>query len=329
MRSVRTNPFVGLTPRKLDHAIGTKSGAIVVRPTTNGNRNISLRAEKELRSQTLVSMAKRTGIFELIWYPIFILGGLLCLMLLPIDLELVLCVIQLWLCMTANNLAARGKRIGLILNTISMAMYVYVSFTNEVWGEVLMNTFMYIPLEIYGFFKWKQASEGNSSNLLVINKFTPMGYVYCTLSVIGLTLGIFSILHFGFRQDFAIFNALCISTGLIGNVVRNKRYIETWFIYVICNMAGIAMWACEAFATGGVISLSVLPLMLSYTSTLTNDFNGWVIWAIMHKKQNQTDKVLLSKRKVKINRIAKLKSEYRKFTCVETSDVAGENFRTR
>ena len=329
MRSVRTNPFVGLMPKKLNHAVESKSGAIIARSTINGDRNMSKAQEREIRNQTLVSMARRTGFFELIWYPTFILGGLLCLILLPIDLELVLCVIQLWLCMTANNLAARGKRIGLLLNTISMAMYVYVSFTNEVWGEVIMNTCMYIPLEIYGFFKWKQASEGNSSNVLIINKFTPLGYVYCTLAVIGVTLGIFSILHFGFRQDFAIFNALMIATGVIGNVVRNKCFIETWFIYVICNLAGIMMWACEAFFGGGGISLSVLPLMLSYTSTLTNDFNGWAIWGIMRKKQNQSDKVFLAKRKVSVNRIVSLKAKYRKFTCSETADVSGINFRKR
>lgn len=325
MRSVRTNPYVGFNRP----ATVTSSGAIVARPSTIGKRNMTTTEARAIRSQTLVSMAKRTGVFELIWYPTFILGGLLCLILLPIDLELILCVAQLFIAMTANNLAARGKRIGLLLNTVSMAMYVYVSATNAVWGEVIINSLLYIPLEIIGFFKWKQASEGNSSNLLVINKFTPMGYVYCTLAIVGATGAIFSVLHFGLKQNFAIFNAIGIATGLIGNMVRNKRYIETWFIYVLCNLAGIALWACEAFASGGALSLSVLPLMLSYTSTLTNDFNGWALWGAMRRKQSETDRVFLAKRKVNVNKIARLKASYRKFTCAETSDVAGLKFRER
>ena len=166
MRSVRTNPYVGIINRKL-----TNSGAVVARPTVIGKRNMSAAESRDLRTQTLAQMAKRTGIFELFWYPTFILGGILCLVLLPIDFELVLCVTQLFLCMTASNLAARGNRWGLFLSSISMSMYVYVSFINQVWGEVIINAALYIPLEIHGFFKWKQASDGNASNLLVINKF--------------------------------------------------------------------------------------------------------------------------------------------------------------
>ena len=90
------------------------------------------------------------------------------------------------------------------------------------------------------------------------------------------------------------------------------------------------MWLVEIFTgTAGEISLSVLPLVLSYTSALTNDFNGWALWGIMFKKQNSADRVYLAKRKVSIKRIAILKSKYRKYICRETEDVATKKFQTR
>ena len=141
------------------------------------------------------------------------------------------------------------------------------------------------------------------------------------LSIVSMTGAVFAVLHFGLGQSFAIFNALAIATGVIGNILRNKRSMETWFVFILCNLAGISLWACEAFASGGAISLSVLPLMLSYASTLTNDFNGWAIWGAMRKKQLSVDRVYLAKRKVSIKKIAKLKTKYRKFTCTETSDI--------
>ena len=330
MRSIKTNPYFNQGQVVVKSSMGTATDRITSK-STRGNRNISAREERALRSQTLVQMAKKTGIFELFWYPTFILGGLLCLILIrPINFELILCVIQLWLCMTANNLAARGQRFGLILSTISMAMYVYVCITNAVWGEVIINLCMYIPLEITGFIKWKQASESNSSNILLINRLTPMGYVYTSLVIIGSSLGIFAILHFGLNQKFAIFNAISIATGIIGGWLRNKRYIEVWFVYILCNLAGIALWLSEVFEGGtGELSLSVLPLILSYTSTLTNDFNGWALWGIMRKKQMQSDKIYLAKRKVSVKRIAKLKEQYRAFTCRETEDIATMEFQKR
>lgn len=335
MRNLHKNPFINEfnnAPRNDERrAIGLNGR--ITSSATRGNRNISAKQERLIRSQTLTAMAKKTGIFELIWYPMFIIGGLICLLFIrPINLELILCVVQLWLCMTANNLAARGNRYGLILNTISMSMYVYVCISNAIWGEVIINLAWYIPLEIIGFFKWKQASEGNSSNVLTINKFTPIGYVYCTLAVSGLALAIALVLHYFLAQSvaIAICNAVMISTGIIGAWMRNRRYIEVWFIWVLCNLAGISLWLVEIFTgTAGEISLSVLPLVLSYTSTLTNDFNGWALWAVMFKKQNSADRVYLAHRKVNVKRIAKLKSNYRKFTCRETEDIATKKFQTR
>ena len=332
MRNLSRNPFIGLT-REKNVSKSQNINARITSNATRGNRNLSQREERLIRTQTLTAMVKKTGIFELIWYPTFIIGGLVCLLFIrPINLELILCVIQLWLCMTANNLAARGNRYGLLLNTVSMCMYVYVCISNAIWGEVIINGAWYIPLEIIGFFKWKQASESNESNMLTINKFTPIGYVYCTLSVSGLALAIALILHYFLAQSvaIAICNAIMISTGIIGAWMRNRRYIEVWFIWVLCNAAGISLWLVEIFTgTAGELSLSVLPLVLSYTSTLTNDFNGWALWAIMRKKQNSADRVYLAHRKVSVKRIAKLKTQYRKFTCTETEDIATKKFQTR
>ena len=339
MRSVKSrNPYFGVPTELVAGLRGLRGNSLtphqdgrITSTATNGNRNITGKQQRLIRNQALVSIARKTGIFELFWYPTFIIGGLICLLLIrPINLELVLCVAQLWLCMTANNLAARGKRIGLIISTFSMCLYVYVCICNQVWGEVIINLCMYIPLEIIGFIKWKQSSESNASNILVINKLHGIQYLYTTLIISGTAGLIFSILHFGLHQKWAIFNAISIATGVIGNMMRNKRYIEVWFVWIICNIAGIAMWLMEVFEGGsGELSLSVLPLILSYTSTLTNDFNGWAIWGIMYNKQNRADRVYLAKRKVKISRIARLKHQYRVFTCSETSDVAGETFRKR
>lgn len=323
MASVNENPFVHSS---MQDNLGTNK--LIKSTATNGKRNLSNAELRSIRNQTILSMAKKTGIFEMFWYPTFFIGGLLCLILVrPINLELILCVTQLWLCMVANNLAARGIRWGLLLNTISMCLYVYVSIINKVWGEVIINVCMYIPFEIIGFIKWKQASESNSSNLFIINKFTGKQWLMCVGAIIGMTGGIFALLHFGLNQSFAIFNALCIATCLIGNFVRNRRYIETWPMFILGNMAGIALWACQVFFGGEGISLSVLPLILSYSSTLTNDFNGWAIWAKMLKKQDSTDRVYLAKRKINVTKLAKLKQTYQKFRCAETSDVSGEEFR--
>lgn len=294
------------------------------------NRNVkNVDRERALRRSQLILAAKRFGWFELVWYPVFILGGLLCLLLIPFSFELAFSVANLLTYMIANNLVARGKRSGLLISTISMVIYSVVSYINEVWGEVIINVAMYIPLEVIGFIKWKQQAENEEAKMDIVKKLTPVGYLGMFAMLAGLTGAIWAVLHYGLKQNFAIFNALGIAACILGGQARNHKYIETWLLYIIANLGSIALWCCTAFIGDGTgMTLAVLPIILSYSSTLTNDFNGWAIWEVMYKKCNKKSGIYLARRKVNINKVAKIKSVYQSLKCRETSDVMGEKFRS-
>lgn len=309
------------------------SSSEVLSKTGSGisNRNVkNIERERALRRSQLILAARKFGWFELIWYPVFIIGGLLCLLFIPFSFELAFSVVNLFTYMLANNLVARGKRVGLLISTISMVVYSVVSFMNQVWGEVIINLCMYIPLEIVGFVRWKKDNEKESQQMDIVKKCTPLGLLGLGGALALLTGAIFAVLHFGLKQNYAIFNAIGIAACILGGQARNHKYIETWLLYIIANLGSIALWCCTAFIGDGTgMSLAVLPIILSYSSTLTNDFNGWVIWEIFYKKCNKKEGVYLAKRKVKLSNISKMKHTYNKFTCRETSDVAGERFRQR
>ena len=98
------------------------------------------------RAEILLAL-KRTSWFERLWYPIFFLAGVLCLIFIrPITFELCFSVASFWLYMFANNLLARGKFAGLLLSITSASLYTVVSFFAKVYGEVLINLLLYIPL---------------------------------------------------------------------------------------------------------------------------------------------------------------------------------------
>ena len=335
MRSVK--PYV-LVPATTEPIAKTKatlinSGEVVAKGHTGGmsNRNVRMgERERSLRRSQLILAAKRFGWFELIWYPVFILGGLLSLILIPFSFELLFSVLNLFTYMLANNLVARGKRVGLLISTVAMMVYSYVSFINQVWGEVIINVLMYIPLEIMGFIRWKKDNEKQSQSMDIVKKANPLGLVGILTALCALTAAIWAILHFGLKQNFAIFNALSIAACILGGQTRNHKYIETWLLYIIANLGSITLWCCTAFiGDGSGASLAVLPIILSYSSTLTNDFNGWIIWEILYKKCNKKESILLAKRQVNLSKISTIRHKYMSYTCRETSDIAGEKFRQR
>lgn len=306
-----------------------RTNAGLIRSTSaHGGMTLSGKSVRKIQTQSLEQLMHRTGIFEFFWYPIFIVLGLLCLTLIPIFtkmtsidvLLLVFSVLSLWLGMTGNNFVAKGYRFGLILTCINMVLYVVVSAIQKVWGEVIINTFVYLPLAIYSFFKWKQdalkkAEKG--ARMDDVEKMTGKELLLYILLLLGLTAGVWAVLNFGLSQAFAIFNAVSIAGCIVGDIARTKRYIETWFFYMLCNIGGITLWALQIFASGNV-SLAVLPAMISFMATLSNNFNGVYIWSVLYRNTHRNGGVYLAMRPVNIKGVAKLKRTYRKMTCAET-----------
>ncbi len=306
-----------------------RTNAGLIRSTSaHGGMTLSSKAVRKIQTQSLEQLMHRTGIFEFFWYPIFIVLGVLCLTLIPIFtkmtsidvLLLVFSVLSLWLGMTGNNFVAKGYRFGLISTCINMVLYVVVSAIQKVWGEVIINTFVYLPLAIYSFFKWKQdalkkAEKG--ARMDDVEKMTGKELLLYILLLLGLTAGVWAVLNFGLSQAFAIFNAVSIAGCIVGDIARTKRYIETWFFYMLCNIGGITLWALQIFASGNV-SLAVLPAMISFMATLSNNFNGVYIWSVLYRNTHRNGGVYLAMRPVNIKGVAKLKRTYRKMTCAET-----------
>lgn len=301
----------------------------LIRSTSaHGGMTLSSSAIRKIQTQSLEQLMHRTGVFEFFWYPIFIVLGLACLVLVPIFttmtnmdiLLLVFSVLSLWLGMTGNNLVAKGYRVGLLLTCINMVLYVVVSAFQKVWGEVIINTLVYLPLALYSFFKWKQdaikkAEKG--ARMDDVEKMNGKQLLLHILLLIGLTASVWAVLKYGLNQAFAIFNAISIAGCIVGDIARTKRYIETWFFYMLCNIGGIVLWALQIFASGNV-SLAVLPAMISFMATLSNNFNGVYIWGVLYKNTHRNGGVYLAMRPVNIKGVAKLKRTYRKMVCNET-----------
>ena len=317
---------LGSSSKLNEHQNEKRKSGHILSGRANGAMTISKYSSKNIQKAAMARAIDRAGKFEVVWYPVFIIAGLLCLILIPLLTEMgkmdifLLCfsVLSLWLSMTANNLVAKGFRIGLLLSVIGMALYVVICLFQKVWGEVLINALMYVPLEVVGYINWKKSASdgGKLDEIKVMTWKTRLLYI---LLLIGITLGGFAILKLPFiNQQFAIFNALSIAGCIVGDLARNKRYLEVWPFFMVCNIGGIVLWLCQIFAGGGGVTLAILPTALSFCATLSNNFNGINIWYTLYRNSNKNSGVYLAKRQVNIKKIVRLKRVYRNMVCKET-----------
>ena len=257
----------------------------------------------------IIIALQKTSLFEKLWYPTFIIAGILCLIFIkPFSFELCFAVLSMWLYMLANNLIARGKIYGLIISIISASLYVVVSFFAKVYGEVIINLLLYIPLDALAIINFKR-NINKETEKIEVNKLNLKKWGIVILSTTTITLLVFAILFFIPGQAFPLLNALSISLFLMGIFVRNFRYMEFWYFDLLGNIATITLWILVSSTTPN--TLFGLPSAISSIAVLLNNIYGIYYWQKLYKI-NKVDGGVYIKRKVKIKKVIKLRRRYNK-----------------
>lgn len=294
-----------------DHNIANKHLIFGTNASTKGAFYHSMKLQKSSdpnanRAEILVAL-QRTSWFERLWYPIFFIAGILCLVFIrPFNFELCFAVLSLWLYMFANNLLARGKAIGIILSIISATLYTIVSFFAKVYGEVIINVLLYIPLDIIAVITFKKNLNKKTDELSVKKLSVKAWFVTIALLVAG-TAGVWALLYILPGQVYPLLNAISMSAFLAALLLRNLRYIEFWWFNLIGNAVTIAMWAFVS--TSSAEMLYSLPFALSSLAALLNNIYGIIMWRNIYKKATTNGGVYV-KKNIKINQVIKLRRRY-------------------
>ena len=59
-------------------------------------------------------------------------------------------------------IAGKGKVSCYLFGAVNTLLYAYISYTNRLYGEVMLNLGWYFPMMFAGFFLWKKHLDNNS-----------------------------------------------------------------------------------------------------------------------------------------------------------------------
>ncbi len=267
--------------------------------------NMYLNEEKG-RAGIVMAISKASW-FERLWYPIFFLAGIFCLIFIrPFNFELCFAVLSLWLYMFANNLLAKGKLLGLVLSIISASLYVVVSFFAKVYGEVIINVLLYIPLDVIALCTFKKNRDKTTNEIEVKSLEPTTWFITFGLTILGGAL-IYLLLYFLPGQQYPFLNMLSIVMFLAALFLRNARFKEFWWFNFVGNVVSIVMWVLVSTTKAEL--LYSLPMALSSLAALLNNIYGIIMWQKIYKAEMVNGGIYV-KRNVKINSVVKLRRQY-------------------
>lgn len=174
--------------------------------------------------------------------------------------------------------ASEGKRFNYIFGLINYLLMGYVSLKNNLYGIFFFYIFIFAPLQIHGFIKWK--SKLNENKNVKVREFTLKNSIIITISCIAGSFVLGYLLSLIPGQKLAFMDASSNCINLCGVILMNLRFKESWWIWLANNIIDTIIWIIIV-ATGGVGSIMMLLVSVGY---LLINIYGIIKWSIEAKK---------------------------------------------
>lgn len=197
-------------------------------------------------------------------------------------------------------LGAKGSLANWFFGIVEAFLHIYICFCTHIYGDMLQRLFYNLPMQFIGFKSWKKRTRKDGTATIHTRYMNNRQRWITVASVVAgtLALGVF-LIYFGpwmigvltdifpdmkfktLKMDYDSTSQLWLDSfttvmSIITMIVSVKAFVEQWYMWLIINIAYIAMW---------LMSDSVFSFMTvsKYCVYLVNSVYGIYMWNKLSK----------------------------------------------
>jgi len=137
-------------------------------------------------------------------------------------------------------IAGKGKISCYFFGLSGSWCYVWLSFLNSLWGNMLLYLCYYIPMQILGIFKWKKHLKKDTKEIVKTRLSNKNRITLLFIGVLGSIITSI-ILHY-FHDKSPIADGITTFLSVLGMYLTVRRAIEQWVIWMVVNGISALMW---------------------------------------------------------------------------------------
>lgn len=137
-------------------------------------------------------------------------------------------------------IAGKGKISCYFFGLSGSWCYVWLSFINALWGNMLLYLCYYIPMQILGIFKWKKHLKKDTKEIVKTRLSNKNRIILLFIGVLGSIITSI-ILHY-FHDKSPIADGITTFLSVLGMYLTVRRAIEQWVVWMIVNGISALMW---------------------------------------------------------------------------------------
>ncbi len=175
----------------------------------------------------------------------------------------------------------KGKLSAYIFGLVNCVLYAIISYQAKLYGETMLNTIYYVPMQFVGFHVWKK-NMNSDTNEVMKRHMKNKGRIICLLAMVVLTVAYgFLLRHLGDAMPFV--DSFTTVSSVVAMIVSIGMFAEQWWIWFAVDVFSVYMWWCNFRA--GNDNMATLLMWIIY---LGNAIIMLIRWEKEIKRNKQT-----------------------------------------
>lgn len=163
-------------------------------------------------------------------------------------------------------LCAKGKKSGFMFGLINVVGYSIIAFNSQYYGEVMLNTLFYVPMNIISYINWNKHQLEDTKEVIRRS----LNWKQIGVGVIGIAIVTFlyHLLLTSLGGAMTLLDGTTTVLSIVATLLMASRYAEQWLCWIIVDAITVIMWTIAAD-----------PIMIAmWSAYLINAFYGYYKW---------------------------------------------------
>ena len=220
--------------------------------------------------------------FEILWLIVSV-GTLAVISILTTNDYLILTTIATITGMLNILLVAKGKILNYFFAFVNNLTYAYVCYSQGIYGQFLLFTFFFFPMQFYGLYTWTKPQNTSENNDIITKVLNAKQRMILVLGIViaAIFYGTFVLKGYFDQQVGLVADSLTGVVSVVAIVLMVKAYIEQWALWIVINTLSTIIWLQQYFSgSGGGVAFFAMWLIY-----LFNAIYGYVNWLKLKKSE--------------------------------------------
>lgn len=174
-------------------------------------------------------------------------------------------------------LCAKGKISTYAFATINVGLYAIIAYQNRLFGEVMLNGFYYLPMNLVGFYMWRKQKTDDGT--VIARRLTPKQIVFLVIGLVIAILAYWRVLV-ALGGNLQLIDSTTTILSIVAFLLQIGRFTEQWILWMIINVFSITMWALLLGTPAGSVTMIIM-----FSAYLINGIYGYRNWLKLSKNQ--------------------------------------------